>query len=147
MLSPKHEAFCMHYAKTGNATEAYKQAGYNPRNDNSAGANARRLLQNDKIKQRLSEISAEIASEKIASVREIQERLTAILRGEFTEDQTVIEGLGDGLSQARNMPRAPLAKDIIRAAEVLARMQGAFDNKVHLNIAVPVFEGEKDLED
>lgn len=147
LLNVKQEAFCLHYAKTGNATESYKQAGYNPKNDNSAGANARRLLQKDKIKVRLAELAEELASEKIANIKEVQERLTSILRGEIQEEQVVVEGCGDGVSEAKIIKRQPQLKDVIKAGETLAKMQGGFDNKVQVELTVPVFGGEDDIED
>lgn len=147
MLNPKQEAFCLNYARTGNPAKAYKEAGYNCKTDNAAGANARRLLQLDKIKARLAEITAELASEKIASVREIQERLTAIMRGELLEEQVVVEGCGDGFSEAKVIKKQPMLKDIIKAAETLGKMQGAFDNRLQIKMTVPVFGGESELED
>lgn len=147
LLNVKQEAFCLHYAKTGNATESYKQAGYNPKNDNSAGANARRLLQKDKIKVRLAELAEELASEKIANIKEVQERLTSILRGEIQEEQVVVEGCGDGISEAKIIKRQPQLKDVIKAGETLAKMQGGFDGKVQVELTVPVFDGEDELED
>lgn len=137
----------MHYAKTGNATESYKQAGYTAKNDNSAGTLASRLLQNVKIKTRLAEIIEELNSAKIANVREVQERLTAILRQEAEEEQIVVEGDGDGLSTAKKINRKAQIKDAIRAGELLARMQGGLDNSATVNVVVPVFGGSDDLED
>ena len=147
LLNPKQEAFCLHYAKTGNATESYKQAGYNPKNDNSAGANARRLLQNDKIRDRLAELTEEMASEKIADIREIHEYLTSIIRGETTEDAVVVEGCGDGVSEARIMQVRTSNKDRIKAATELAKMKGAYDNKLQVEMTIPVFGGEEGLRD
>lgn len=147
MLNPKQEAFCLHYAKTGNATESYKQAGYNPKNDNAAGASARRLLLNVNIKNRLQELSAELASEKIASIAEIQEYLTSVIRGETTEDAVVVEGCGDGVSEAKIMQVRTSNKDRIKAAETLGRMQGAYDNKLKVEMTIPVFGGDENLED
>lgn len=137
----------MHYAKTGNATESYKQAGYTAKNDNSAGTLASRLLQNVKIKTRLAEIIEELNSAKIANVREVQERLTAILRQEAEEEQIVVEGDGDGMSTAKKMNRKAQIKDAIRAGELLARMQGGLDNSATVNVVVPVFGGSDDLGD
>lgn len=147
MLNPKQEAFCLHYAKTGNATESYKQAGYNPKNDNSAGACARRMLLDSKIKARLAELMDEMASEKIAGIREIQERLTAILRGELKEEQVVVEGCGDGVSEATIVKREAQLKDRLKAGELLAKMQGGFDTKMQVEVTVPVFGGEEGLKD
>lgn len=147
LLNPKQEAFCLHYAKTGNATESYKQAGYNPKNDNSAGANARRLLQNDKIKARIADITAEMASEKIADIREIHEYLTSVIRGETTEDVVVTEGCGDGVSEAKVVEVRTNNIARIKAATELAKMKGAYDSKLKVELTVPVFSGEEGLED
>lgn len=147
LLNPKQESFCLHYAKTGNATESYKQAGYKPKNDNSAGACARRMLLNVKIKARISELIEEMASEKIADIREIHEYLTKVIRGETTEDVVVTEGCGDGVSQATVVKVRTANAVRIKAATELAKMKGAYDSKLQLELTVPVFGGEDDLED
>lgn len=147
LANPKWEAFCLHYARTGNASEAYKQAGYETKNPRSIYSNCNRLLKNDDIKARLAELAEEMASEKIASIAEIQERLTAILRGDVQEDQIVVEGCGDGVSEAKNVYREVQMKDRLKAGELLAKMQGAFDNKANVNVIIPVFGGEDGLED
>lgn len=147
MLNVKQEAFCLHYAKTGNATESYKQAGYEAKTERAVYANANRLLKSDKVQARLKELAEEMASEKIAGIREIQERLTAILRGDLQEEQVVVEGCGDGISEATVVKRQPQLKDVIKAAETLGKMQGAFDTKSNINVVIPVFGGEADLED
>ncbi len=147
LLNVKQEAFCLHYAKTGNATESYKVAGYDAKTERSVYANANRLLKNDKVQARLKELAEEMASDKIAGIREIQERLTAILRGDLQEEQVVVEGCGDGVSEATIIKRQPQLKDVIKAAETLGKMQGAFDTKANINVVIPVFGGEDGLED
>lgn len=147
MLNPKQEAFCLHYAKTGNATESYKMAGYSASTDRAVYANANRLLKKDCVKARLQELAAELAEDKIAGIREVQERLTSILRGELQEEQVVVEGCGDGVSEAKVVRRQPQLKDVIKAGETLARMQGGFDNKIQVEMTIPVFGGEEGLED
>lgn len=147
LANPKWEAFCLHYAKTGNASEAYKAAGYTTKNERSVYSNCNRLLKNDDIKARLAELAEELAGEKIASIKEVQERLTSILRGELQEEQVVVEGCGDGVSEAKVVKRQPQLKDVIKAGETLAKMQGGFDNKVQVELTVPIFGGEERLED
>ena len=137
----------MHYAKTGNATESYKKAGYVCKNDNAAGASARRLLLNAKIKARLAELSAEMASEKIADIREIHEYLTSVMRGETTEETVVVEGCGDGISEAKIMDIRTPNRERIKAAVELAKMKGAYDNTLKVEMTVPVFGGDDGLED
>lgn len=145
--NPKWEAFCLHYAKTGNASEAYRNAGYKTANERSIYSNCNRLLKNDDIKNRLAELAEEMASEKIAGIREIQEFLTSVIRGETTEDVVVNEFCGDGVSEAKVVKVRTASKDRIKAAETLGKMQGAFDTKSNINVIIPVFGGEDDLED
>jgi phage terminase small subunit len=147
LLNVKQEAFCLHYAKTGNATESYKQAGYDAKTERAVYANANRLLKNDKVQARLKELADEMASEKIAGIREIQEYLTTVIRGETTEDVVVTEGCGDGVSEAKIVQVRTASKDRIKAAETLGKMQGAFDTKTNINVVIPVFGGEDGLED
>lgn len=146
-LNIRQERFCLEYAQSGNATEAYKKAGYKVKNDNAAAASASQLLSNPKIKSRLAEIVEELNSERIANVREVQERLTAILRQETEEEQIVVENVGNFRSEARVMMRKTQIKDAIRAGELLARMQGGLDASATVNVVVPVFGGADDLED
>ena len=146
-LNPRQEAFCWHYAKTGNATESYKQAGYAAKTESAIASGASVLLKNPKVKSRLGEIMEELNSAKIASVREVQERLTAILRQETDEEQVVVVNVGDYMSEAQTVKRKAQIKDAIRAGELLARMQGGLDNTAAVNVVVPVFGGADDLED
>ena len=143
LLNVKQEAFCLHYAKTGNATESYKEAGYKVKTERSAYAASNKLLKNVKVQERLRELADEIASSKIANIKEIQEKLTSILRMEETEDQIVFSPDGE----VKTMKKRPLLKDVIKAGETLGKMQGAFDNKIQVEMTVPVFGGEDKLED
>lgn len=147
MLSARQERFCQEYAKTANAPQSYKNAGYVAKNDNVANACASRLLKNDNIQMRIAELNAEAHSNAIANIAEIQERLTAILRGETQEEQIVVEGCGDGISEAVIKKRAPQLKDAIKAGELLAKMQGGFDNNISVTLSVPQFGGDDSLED
>ena len=143
----KHERFCVEYVKTANAADSYRKAGYKCKDAACYSANARRLLQKDSIQARLAELHEEMASDKIANAAEVQERLTRILRMEETEDVVVVEGVDKGISEARIVAKRPQLKDVIKAGETLAKMQGAFDNSVNVNLSVPIFGGADDLED
>lgn len=147
LTNAKHEKFCLEYAKEANATKAYKKAGYQCKNDASANSAALRLLQNIKIQARLAELHEKMASEKIANAAEIQERLTSILRGENQEEVVVVEGVEKGVTEAKIIYKRPSNADMIKAGQTLAKMQGAYDNTVNVNVSVPVFGGEDTLED
>lgn len=161
-LNVKQEAFCLHYAKTGNATEAYKAAGYKPRTERSVYASSNQLLKNPKVQARLKELADEIASDKIASIKEIQEYLTSVMRREHKESVVVTvsekrtfyapdengtmrkQTIETETPQIVEIP-AKLS-DANKAAETLAKMQGGFDNKLSVELTVPVFEGMDEFE-
>lgn len=162
-LTVKQEAFCLHYAKTGNATESYIKAGYKCKNEKSARNSASRMLANVGVQNRLREIAEEIKSDKIADVTEIQEYLTSVMRREKSENVVVTvskeestykpdeEGKMRKHTVKEEMPMiVPIPaklSDANKAAETLAKMQGAFDNKMKVELTVPIFEGESELED
>lgn len=145
-LNVKQEAFCLHYARTGNATESYKKAGYAPKTERSVYASSNQLLKNPKVQARLKELADELASDKIASVREIQEYLTSVLRGTSQAEEIVVEGSGNGYSRARAVLKKPSEKERLKAAETLAKMQGGFDTKMQVELTIPVFGGEEEFE-
>lgn len=161
-LNVKQEAFCLHYAKTGNATEAYKEAGYKVKTERSAYAASNKLLKNVKVQARLKELADEIASDKIASIKEIQEYLTSVMRREHKESVVVTvsekrtfyapdengtmrkQTIEKETPQVVEIPAR--LSDANKAAETLAKMQGGFDNKLNVELTVPVFEGIDEFE-
>lgn len=131
-LNPQMEAFCLAYAKSANATQSYKEAGYKVTNDRSAAASAARLLTNANVKKRLQEIVSEQNKGKIMDIAEAQERLSAIARR--TEQEIVY--LADGTA----IPKPAAIRDAIKAMELLGRMQGAFVDRQQVEVSgtVPV---------
>ena len=130
-LNPKQEQFCCEYAKSGNAGGSYQKV-YGTTNSATAATNAYRLLKNADIQSRLKEIQDELASERIMDAREIQERLTAIGRGEVTEEQILPSG--------ERVQKQVGIRDMLKAVELLCRIQGLFVNRSELDVKgnVPV---------
>lgn len=61
-LTAKQEAFCLAYVESGNATEAYRSAGYSPgSSDKTTNEAASRLLKNSKVSARIAAIRAPAA--------------------------------------------------------------------------------------
>ena len=161
-LNVKQEAFCLHYARTGNATEAYKEAGYAAKSERAVYANANRLLKNDRVQARLKELADEIASDKIAGIKEIQEYLTSVMRREHKESIVVTTSRersfyapDESGTMRKNTVKEEIPQiveiparlsDANKAAETLAKMQGGFDNKLNVELTVPVFEGMDEFE-
>ncbi|MCQ2282364.1 MAG: terminase small subunit [Bacteroidales bacterium] len=121
-LSVRQEKFCLEYAKSGNATEAYKLAGYQPKSEKAAGASAARMLGNVSVQARLQELQQEMATPKIADAKEIQEGLTALFR-------TAIDN-GDAFAATKT-------------AEIINKMQGAYVSKVELSGNVGIADALK----
>jgi phage terminase small subunit len=129
----RQEKFCLEYAKSGNQRQAYLLAGYNVKSDETADANASRLLRNAKVQARLAELAEEAKNASIADIVEMQQTLTRIIRQQMTEEVIVVENIGDFMSEARKMDKNPSIKDIINAINTLGKMQGAFADNVNLN--------------
>ena len=108
-------------------------AGYNVKSDETADANASRLLRNAKVQARLAELYEEAKNASIADIVEMQQTLTKIIRQQMTEEVIVVESVGDYMSEARKMDKNPSIKDIINAINTLGKMQGAFADNVNLN--------------
>ena len=143
-LRPKQEKFCLEYSASGNAYQSAIAAGYS---ENYAKGNVIKLLENESVKARLQELYKKAESEKIMDVKEMQEKLTSIIRQQCEEEVIVVENIGDFTSGARKMTKTAAIKDIINAINTLGKMQGAFDNNVNINLSVPVFSGADELED
>lgn len=143
-MTERQERFCQEFAKCGNATQSAISAGYSERSAKQIG---QRLLTNDDLVNRIRELQGEIKNENIADAREMQSILTSIVRGESDEEVIVVEGIGDGCSEAVTKKKKPSQSDRIKAMQLLARMQGVLDNNMTLNVVVPIYGGDQDLED
>ena len=143
-MTERQERFCQEYSKLGNATQSAINAGYSERSAKQVG---QRLMTNDDVKQRIKELQGEIKNQNIADAREMQSILTSIIRAESEEEVIVNELIGDGCSEGVKHKKKPSQSDRIKAINLLAKMQGVLDNSMTLNVVIPVFGGEEDLED
>lgn len=147
-LSVKQQKFALAYVESGNATQSYKDAGYKAKNDDTANVLASRLLRNDKVSAYIDELLAEMKSPKIADATEVLEYLTAVMRGETYSEVVVVEGSGDGYSEARRIEKAPDEKERLKSAELLGKRYRLFTDKIEVKDADKVvFSGESELED
>ena len=83
MLQRLQENFCVEFVRCGNATEAYKNAGYKVRSDKVAGVCAAKLLGNARVQKRIAELRSEMDSHKIMDAAERRELLTQFARDEL----------------------------------------------------------------
>ena len=73
-------------------------------------------------------------SELIADQDEVLKYLTSVMRGESQSEIVVVEGTGDGCSEARAMEKAPDEKERLKAAELLGKRYGLYTEKVEQNV-------------
>jgi len=135
LKNERRERFCKELIIDGNQTQAYIRAGYSPRGANKLAA---RLMANDGVRARVAELMAEKDAELIAKGDEVLKYLTAVMRGETEAEVVVVEGTGDGCSDARCIKKAPDEKERLKAAELLGKRYGLYTDNFMLNGLVPV---------
>lgn len=133
-MTDKQRKFCDEYLIDCNATRAYRKAYPNVKKDSSAAVCATKLLRIAKVQEYINEQLEKISSEKIADAKEVMEYLTTVLRGESQSEIVVVEGVGDGCSDARRMNKAPDEKERLKAAELLGKRYGLFKESVNLEV-------------
>ena len=110
MMQRLQENFCVEFVRCGNATEAYKRAGYKVRSDNTAAVCAAKLLRNAKVQSRIAELREELDSHKIMDAAERRELLTQFARDEETAKP-----------------------DRLKAMDLLNKMDGVYINKTQVS--------------
>ena len=144
-LTEKQKRFCDYFIETGSITDAAIKAGYSKK---TAYAIGQENLKKPILKAYIDEKLEEMQSKRIADATEVMELLTQALRGEITEEVVVVEGSGDGYSEAKTIDKQIGAKDRIKAAELLGKRYGLYTDKVNITGTVPVMiVGEDDLEE
>lgn len=144
-LSEKQKRFADFYIELGNASEAARKAGYSPKTAFRVG---QENLQKPAIKSHIDERLKQLEDERIASASEVMKYLTAVLRNELTEEVIVVEGQGDGVSEARKIRKDISIKDRNKAAEMLAKRFGILTDKLQIEEITPIIIGGADeLED
>ena len=134
-LTKKQRRFADEYLIDTNATQAAIRAGYSEKTARSQG---QRLLTNVDIKQYIDEQFEKIHNENIADATEVMMYLTSVLRGNSESEIVVIEGTGEGCSDARRMNKAPDEREKLKAAELIGKRYGMFTDKLNVEGSVPV---------
>ncbi len=144
-MTNKQKRFADEYLVDCNATQAAVRAGYSKKTARSIG---QENLTKPDVKAYIDEQLAQMHDKNIADTEEVMQYLTSVLRGQSESEIVVVEGTGDGCSDARKMMKAPDEKERLKAAELLGKRYGIFTDKVNLKGTVPVIiSGEDNLED
>ncbi|MDB1102833.1 terminase small subunit [Lentilactobacillus parabuchneri] len=128
-LTIKQQKFADEYLISGNATQAAIKAGYSKRTAFQMGAEN---LKKPYIATYLEKRRKEISDSKIADQTEILEYLSALMRGEETEDVATVKGVFS------NVP--VMAKDRIKAAELLGKRFAMWTEKHDINANINPIE-------
>ena len=131
VLTDKQKRFCEEYLVDCNATQAAIRAGYS---EKTAYAIGNENLSKLEIKNYIDEKMTELQSKTIASAEEVMKYLTSVIRGESNSEIVVVEGIGDGCSEAKRINKAPDEKERLKAAELLGKRYGIFTDKVNLEV-------------
>lgn len=144
-MNTRQRKFCDEYLISGNATDAAIKAGYSPKTAKSIG---QRLLTFVDLKQYIDAELDKLHSAKIADAQEVLEYLTAVMRGEHTEQ--VLKLAGDGIQTITDIEVS--AKERLKAAELLGKRYGLYTDRVeqdvdmelHITVDYGDEEGEND---
>lgn len=117
-LTEKQRRFVDYYVETGNKTEAAKKAGYSEKTAASIGDEN---LRKPAIKAAIDARLKELEDKRIAKADEVLQFLTSTLRGEVKEERVVVEGTGEGRSDARIIKVQVSARDRLEAAKSLLK--------------------------
>ena len=122
-MTDKQKRFCDEYLIDTNGTQAAIRAGYSKKTARQIADN---LLSKVDIKSYIDEQLTKMHTEKIADATEVMKYLTSVLRGESAAEVVVVEGIGDGYSNARRIEKAPDEKERLKAAELLGILNVIF---------------------
>lgn len=130
-MTAKQMRFCDEYLIDLNATQAAIRAGYSKKTARKIGQE--NLTKRD-IRQYIDARMAEKESELIADQDEVLSYLTSVMRGESRSSVVVVESLGDFMSEAREMEKAPDEKERLKAAELLGKRYGLYTDRVEQDV-------------
>ncbi len=138
-MTEKQKRFCDEYLINLNATQAAIRAGYSSKTAYSIG---HQLMKKDTVKRYIEEQLEQMHSEKTADAREVLEYLTSVLRGESSAEVVVVEGIGEGCSEARRVKKAPDEKERLKAAELIGKRYGMFADKVNVELEPVIIKND-----
>lgn len=130
-LTAKQQRFCDEYLIDLNATQAAIRAGYSAKTARVIG---QENLLKPAIKEYIGKRMAEKEAALVADQAEVLKYLTSVLRGQSQSEVVVVEGTGEGCSEARAMQKAPDEKERLKAAELLGKAHMMFTDKVQQEV-------------
>lgn len=140
-MNARQKRFCDEYLIDCNATQAAIRAGYSPKTAKVTGA---KMLTNANLKAYIDEQLERIHNEKTADAQEVLEYLTAVMRGQHTEQ--ALQLIGEGVQTITDIDVS--ARERLKAAELIGKRYGMFKDNLDVGGSIPVvISGGDELED
>lgn len=140
-MNARQKKFCDEYLIDCNATQAAIRAGYSPKTAYSIGEEN---LKKPELKTYIEQQLERIHNEKTADAQEVLEYLTAVMRGQHTEQ--TLQLIGEGVQTITDIDVS--AKERIKAAELIGKRYGMFKDNLDVGGSIPVvISGGDELED
>ena len=144
LKNKRHEKFCHEYIKDMNATQAAIRTGYSEKTAKMQGS---RLMTNDDIKSRVAELRDAYLDENIMTAKQVEYELTRIALGLSNEKQVVIEGTGEGCSEARIIDKPPDERSRLKALELMAKRHRILSGDTTIDVQPVIIVGGDDIAD
>ncbi|EUB24606.1 terminase small subunit [Veillonella sp. ICM51a] len=144
LKNKRHEKFCHEYIKDMNATQAAIRTGYSEKTAKMQGS---RLMTNDDIKSRVAELREAYLDENIMTAKQVEYELTRIALGLSNEKQVVIEGTGEGCSEARIIDKPPDERSRLKALELMAKRHRILSGDTTIDVQPVIIVGGDDIAD
>ena len=127
MLNDRQQLFVTEYVKDMNATKAAERAGYSKRTAYSQG---QRLLKNVEIKKAVDKLLLKVRKNNVADAVEIEEYLTAVMRGKMKETEMI--NVGNFEQELVEVPAKQTTR--IKAAELLGKRYSMWTDKQEIDL-------------
>ena len=127
MLNDRQGLFVSEYIKDMNATQAAIRAGYSKKTAYSQG---QRLLKNVEIKKAVDDLLLQVRKNNVADAVEIEEYLTAVMRGKMKETEMI--NVGNFEQELVEVPAKQTTR--IKAAELLGKRYAMWTDKQEIDL-------------
>lgn len=126
-MNARQKKFCDEYLIDCNATQAAIRAGYSQRTAKQIG---QENLTKPDLKAYIDEQLEILHNQKTADAQEVLEYLTAVMRGEHTEQ--VLKLVGEGVQTITDIDVS--ARERLKAAELIGKRYGMFKDGLNVDL-------------
>ena len=130
-LTQLEQKFCNEYLKSDSTKRAAIACGYSKSYAPAAGT---KLYKRQTVQTYLESVTKEMVSNSIASTQELQEELTKIVRRSTRMHDKINKFVGGGVQEVVDVEREPNGKERLEAINMLAKMQGAYNKDINVNV-------------